>query len=99
MSFNIQQIDHLAHLARLDLTEAEKELYASQLDAVFSYFQKLQAVDTTGLEPLSQVIPLRNVLRVDEPITHPDDRQQKIIHNAPDKTGRHIRVKKVLWML
>ncbi|HRY63293.1 MAG TPA: Asp-tRNA(Asn)/Glu-tRNA(Gln) amidotransferase subunit GatC [Patescibacteria group bacterium] len=96
MSLDIQQIDHLAHLARLDLTAGEKELYASQLAAVFDYFQKLQAVDTTGLEPMSQVIELQNIFYADDITSHPEVSQQKIIDNAPAQSGRHLKVKKIL---
>ena len=99
MSLDSKQIDHLAHLARLDLTEAEKELYASQLDAILGYFKKLQEVDTTGLEPMSQVIKSQNIFQADETADHPEDSQQKIITNAPTKSGRHIKVQKILWLI
>ena len=98
MSLDIQQIDHLSKLSRLALSEDEKKLYASQLESVFEYFKKLQELDTTGLEPLSQVIPLTNIFRADEPADHPSEAQQTIIDNAPGKSGRHIRVQKILWV-
>ncbi|NMB48704.1 Asp-tRNA(Asn)/Glu-tRNA(Gln) amidotransferase subunit GatC [Candidatus Kuenenbacteria bacterium] len=96
MSLDIAQIDHLARLARLKLTDQEKELYASQLANVFDYFQKLQTVDTTGVEPMSQIIPLKNVFRADEPAVDTEETHQKIITNAPNKSGRHLVVKKIL---
>lgn len=98
MSLDIAQIDHLAKLSRLALSEDEKKLYTSQLESVFEYFNKLQAIDTTSLEPLSQVVPLANIFRADEAIDHPSEAQQKIIDNAPGKSGRHIRVQKILWV-
>lgn len=96
MSIDVTQIEHLAKLARLSLTATEKELYASQLEGVLNYFNKLQELDTTGLEPMSQVIPLENIVRSDLPADCSDEVQKKIIQNAPDKSNRHLRVKKIL---
>jgi len=96
MSLDIQQIDHLAKLARLSLSEEEKKIYASQLEGVFAYFQKLQELETTGIEPINQIIPLENIFCADDVVNYSEENQQKIIDNAPDKSGRHIKVKKIL---
>ncbi|NMC51577.1 Asp-tRNA(Asn)/Glu-tRNA(Gln) amidotransferase subunit GatC [Candidatus Kuenenbacteria bacterium] len=96
MSLDIHQIEHLANLARLELTAEEKELYTAQLAGILDYFRKLQELDTTGVEPTGQTVKLHNVFRHDDPKEPTGDIDKKIINNAPDKTGRHIRVKKIL---
>jgi aspartyl-tRNA(Asn)/glutamyl-tRNA(Gln) amidotransferase subunit C len=96
MSLDIKQIEHLAQLARLELTDDEKKLYLSQLEGILGYFKKLAELDTTGVESLGQAIELQNVLRTDEVLSSSADFDKKIIGNAPCKTGRHIRVKKIL---
>ncbi|HOZ36550.1 MAG TPA: Asp-tRNA(Asn)/Glu-tRNA(Gln) amidotransferase subunit GatC [bacterium] len=96
MSLDIQQIDHLAKLARLALSDEEKKLFASQLASIFGYFQKLQSIDTTDIEPASQILPLKNVFRLDEISASGEEARQKIIANAPNKSNRHFVVKKIL---
>ncbi len=96
MFLDSKQIDHLAKLARLELSQEEKELYAVELADILDYFKKLRGLDTAGLEPMSQVIESQNIFRADEIIDCPAEVQSKIINNAPDKIGRHIRVKKIL---
>jgi len=96
MFLDSKQIDHLAKLARLALSQKEKELYAGQLAAVLEYFKKLQALDTVGLEPMSQVIELKNIFRVDEIKDCSPDTQKKILENAPGRTGQHLKVQKIL---
>ncbi len=96
MSLEPKQIDHLAKLARLALSREEKELYAGQLTGVLDYFKKLQELDTVDLEPMNQVIELKNIFRVDEIKSCPADIQEKIIENAPRRSGRHLKVPKIL---
>lgn len=96
MFFDPKQIDHLAKLARLELSPEEKELYAGQLAAVLEYFEKLQALDTAGLEPMSQAIELQNIFRADEIKDCPPDTQKKILENAPDRAGQRLKVQKIL---
>ena len=96
MFLDSKQIDHLAKLARLALSQKEKELYAGQLAAVLEYFKKLQALDTIGLEPMSQVIELRNIFRADEIKDCPQGIQKKILENVPSRAGQRLKVQKIL---
>jgi aspartyl-tRNA(Asn)/glutamyl-tRNA(Gln) amidotransferase subunit C len=61
-----EEVRKIAELAKLDLTDAEVALYAGQLSAILRHFQRLQQIDTSSIEPTASVLPLKNVLRVDQ---------------------------------
>lgn len=61
------QVEHLAHLARLDLTPGERETMRHDLNAILGYFEQLSAVDTAGVQEMQRPVALVNVLRDDEP--------------------------------
>ncbi len=69
MEFTSEEVRYVAELAKLDLTNEEVALYAEQLSAVLGYFEKLANVDTSAVPPTASVLPLTNVLRVDNPAT------------------------------
>ena len=75
-------IEHVAHLARLELTDAEKTKFAAQLKDMLAYVAKLAEVDVTGVEPTAHVVPLSNVLRPDEP--RPSIDPSLVLKNAPE---------------
>lgn len=88
------EVRTIAELAKLDLTDDEIALYAGQLSEVFNYFQRLQELDTSHIEPTASVLPLQNVLREDvpgQPLT-PED----AVANAPDSDDNQFRVSAVL---
>jgi aspartyl-tRNA(Asn)/glutamyl-tRNA(Gln) amidotransferase subunit C len=60
VSLTIEQVEHIAELARLALTEAEKALYREQLSAILDYAAILQRIDTSAIPPTATVLPLRN---------------------------------------
>ncbi|MAT43005.1 MAG: Asp-tRNA(Asn)/Glu-tRNA(Gln) amidotransferase GatCAB subunit C [Anaerolineaceae bacterium] len=66
MSLTLQEVEHIAELARLTLSEAEKEEYRGQLSAILDYAQRLLDLDTEGIPPTSSVLPPQSVLRSDE---------------------------------
>jgi aspartyl-tRNA(Asn)/glutamyl-tRNA(Gln) amidotransferase subunit C len=84
----------IAELARLELTEEEITLYASQLSQVFDYFQRLQELDTSHIAPTASVLPLKNVLRPDRSAAALSPEQ--VIANAPDAQDNQFRVSAVL---
>lgn len=94
MSISKDEIRHVAKLARIDLTEAEIAKFQGDLNKVLGYVEVLKTVDTEGVEPLASVTGLQNVFRADEP--EDSGLQQNIIDNVPQKSGRFIKVKKVL---
>lgn len=61
------EVEHLARLARLELTPGERETMRADLNAILGYFQQLSAVDTSGVEEMQRPVDLVNVLREDEP--------------------------------
>lgn len=87
-------IEHLSRLARLALTEEEMSLYGNQLDNILHYVEKLNELDTTGVEPTSHVIPVSNVMRED--IFRPSLNREDALMNAPDKTDAFYRVPKII---
>ncbi len=87
-------IEHIAHLARLSLSEKETELFGSQLDGILSYMEKLNELDTRDIEPTSHVIALSNITRDDIPV--PSLKREDALLNAPDKTEKFYRVPKII---
>jgi len=96
MSLNTEQIQHLAHLARLELTTQEQEKFTSQISSILEYFDKLNEVDTQGVEPLSQSIELENILRPDEIEECDTNIRDSILNNAPQTSGDYIKTNKIL---
>lgn len=61
-----KEIEHLAKLAKLELTAQEKEKFARDLSSILNYVQKLNAVDTNKVEPMARVLAVKNVMREDK---------------------------------
>ena len=84
----------MAHLARLDFTEEEKEKFTSQLNDILMYVDMLNRIDTTDVEPMSHAIALNNAFR-DDCIGESLDTGISLA-NAPDARGPFFRVPKVI---
>ena len=90
MSLTREEVDHIAELARLELTEEEKARYREQLSAILDYAARLQAVDTSHISPTATVLNTRSPLRPDEPAEGlPID---TAMQNAPLAEQRQFRV-------
>lgn len=94
MDITVRDVEHVALLARLKLSDREKELFAGQLGAILRYIEKLNELDTDGVEPTSHVLPISNVMRDDEP--RPSWPLDKVLENAPDKEDGQFKVPAVL---
>lgn len=94
MSLTKSEVEHVARLARLALTEAEKEEFTGQLNEILGFVEKLNEVDTSGIEPTAHAIPIHNVFRADE--AKPSMDPEKVLANAPDRTGDFFKVPKIL---
>ena len=94
MSLTIAEVEHIAELARLGLTEAEKALYRDQLSAILDYAAILQKVDTSAIPPTATVLPLRNVMRADA--VEPSLPREDVLANAPNAVDGCFRVKAIL---
>ena len=84
----------IARLARLKLSDDEIQLYTGQLARILGYMDQLEAVDTSGVEPLAQPLSLTNVLREDVP--RPGIGPDVALANAPEREGCFFRVPRVL---
>lgn len=94
MRISKEEIEHIASLARLSLTEKEKELFGSQISSILDYVEKLNELDTRNVEPTSHVLPLSNVIRDDIP--GPSIPREDALMNAPDHTEKFFRVPKII---
>jgi aspartyl-tRNA(Asn)/glutamyl-tRNA(Gln) amidotransferase subunit C len=87
-------VRHIAMLARLDLSDAELERFASELGAIVGYMDQLRAVDTEGVEPTAHVLGVHNVLRQDSILSSPG--VEAAMANAPQRQATFFSVPKVL---
>jgi aspartyl-tRNA(Asn)/glutamyl-tRNA(Gln) amidotransferase subunit C len=94
MKISREDIEHIAMLARLSLTEQEKELFGVQLSRVLDYMDKLNELDTDNIEPTSHVLSLSNVMREDSP--KDSIPREDALLNAPDRTEKFYRVPKII---
>jgi aspartyl-tRNA(Asn)/glutamyl-tRNA(Gln) amidotransferase subunit C len=85
-----EEVRRIAELAKLELTDAEVELYAGQLSNVLQYFQRLQEVDTSQIAPTASVLPLKNVFRPDVPGAPLSP--EEVVANAADSLDNQFRV-------
>lgn len=94
MAISHEEVRSIAELAKLELTDEEVTVYADQLTAILDSFERLRAVDTSGVDSIASVLPIDNVLRVDKvqtPLT-----PEEAITNAPESEDNQFRVHAVL---
>ena len=94
MTLTLEEVNHIADLARLDLTEEEQARYRDQLSAILDYATRLQALNTADIPPTSSVLPARSVLRPDK--SRSGLTLQELLRNAPDWEDSQFRVPPVL---
>jgi aspartyl-tRNA(Asn)/glutamyl-tRNA(Gln) amidotransferase subunit C len=87
-------VEHVARLARLDLSAAENERMRTELDGILAYIDKLRALDTRDVPPTSHAVPVTNVMREDE--EWPSLPQEEMLANAPDRHRDLFRVPKII---
>jgi aspartyl-tRNA(Asn)/glutamyl-tRNA(Gln) amidotransferase subunit C len=93
MKLTIEQVEHIARLARLNLTAQEKAKYAEQLSGILEYMDALQTVDTTAVEPTSQVTGLVNISRDDRIIE--SGISEELVACAPVSRDGYVVIPKV----
>ena len=89
----IKDVEHVAKLARLELTEEEKEMFTHQLGGVLTHVEKMNEVDTTNVEPMNHPIDFTNVMREDVKIY--ENTREELMQNAPDIEGEFFKVPKI----
>ena len=88
------EVEHVAHLARLELNPSELSKLADQLGDILEYIRQLTHVNTDGIAPTSHVLPLSNVMRPDE--SRPGLNPERVLQTAPARRGQLIEVPKVV---
>jgi len=94
MALSLAEVEHIAELAKLQLSDEEKEKMREQLSAILDYANRLQELDTEAIPPTATVLPLRNVMREDE--VKPSFSREAILANAPKRRDGYFQVKVVL---
>lgn len=89
----IKDVEHVAKLARLELTDDEKELYTKQLGDVLKYVDLMNEVDTTNVKPMTQVIDFVNVMREDK--VYYEHTKEELMSNAPEEENGFFKVPKI----
>jgi aspartyl-tRNA(Asn)/glutamyl-tRNA(Gln) amidotransferase subunit C len=89
-----EDVEHVAELARLELTHAEKAQFITQLNDILTYFETLNGLDTRDVEPTSHVIPMANIFRDDE--VRPSLERSKVLQNAPEESHFFFKVPRII---
>ncbi len=89
----VKDVEHVAKLARLELTDAEKELYTKQLGDVLKYVEQMNEVDTSDVKPMTQVVDFCNVMREDVP--NLEISKEALMSNAPEEENGFFKVPKI----
>jgi len=94
MKITKEEVKQVATLARLELSPEEEDLLTHQLDKIFQYMEKLEQLDTTTVEPLTQVGEITNAFREDRVVNRPAT--DSLLSNAPAREQNYIKVPKII---
>ncbi len=94
MRLSSEEIDHIALLARLELSPVERERAATELSQILDHFEQLKQLDTENVAPTSHVFPVTNVLRRDE--VRPSLPLDAVLQNAPESAAGQFQVPRVV---
>ncbi len=90
-----KEVEHIAKLARLGLSEKEIEVFQGELSSILDYISQLQEADISNIEPISNITGAKNVFRKDEAKKIEIESVKKIMDEVPDLQGGYIKVKAV----
>lgn len=94
MGIDRKAVDHVARLARLDLSEEERERMSVELAQILGHAEAIQELELDDVEPTSHALPLRNVMRADE--VRPSLTQDEALSSAPEAEDGRFRVPKII---
>ena len=97
MKLSTSDVEYVARLARLEISEAEKDKFTAQLNDILRYIDQLNELDTAGVAPMSHAIAVTNAFREDKVVESLGT--QKALANAPDARGEFFRVPKIRYKL
>lgn len=89
----IKDVEHVAKLARLELSQEEKEKFTKQLGDVLKYVEQMNEVDTTGIKPMAHAFDFVNVMREDEVVY--EQTKEELLKNAPEEENGFFKVPKI----
>lgn len=89
-----KDVDHVALLGRLELTEQERDMYTKQLNDILEHFQSLERLDTDNVPPTAHVLPLKNVFREDWVGQHIS--RDEALSNCPDRDENFFKVPRIV---
>lgn len=90
---NIKDVEHVAKLARIELSEDEKEKFAKQLGAIIEYIDQLNEVETENIDPMAHPYPITNVTRADKACY--ENTREELLTNAPEEEDSFFKVPKI----
>jgi aspartyl-tRNA(Asn)/glutamyl-tRNA(Gln) amidotransferase subunit C len=88
------QVEHVAWLARVELSEREKELFTKQFNDIINFFKKIEKLDTENVQPTYHVLDVSNVYREDE--VKPSLSVEEALQNAPKKDKGYVKAPKII---
>ena len=94
MKISAKDVEHVADLARMYISDEEKKALESELSAIIDFADKLSEADTDGIEPAAHAIHIQNVFRKDEVM--PSFKREDLIANAPDKQAGCFAVPRIV---
>jgi aspartyl-tRNA(Asn)/glutamyl-tRNA(Gln) amidotransferase subunit C len=94
MKISQEEVERVAKLARLEISDAEKGTFSEQLSSILTYIEQLKSLDTTGVEPTATVLEQTNVFRDDA--VRQSLPVEKAVANAPETENGYFRVPKIL---
>ena len=96
MSITQKDVEHIAHLARIELTDEEKKMFETELSGILSFVQTLNELDTSNVEPVTGGTLLKNVMRDDEQgDVYMEGMSTRLVEAAAEKKDNFIKVKSV----
>ncbi len=96
MKITVKDVEHVAALARLNLSDQEKKMYTGQFNVILEHINRLNELDLEGVEPTTYVQPMQNVFRSDRQISSEKDLLQEILQEAPDRENGLFKVPPVM---
>jgi aspartyl-tRNA(Asn)/glutamyl-tRNA(Gln) amidotransferase subunit C len=94
MALTREEVEHIATLGRLGLSDEELEIFGTQLSAILEHFQVLRQLDTEAVQPTTTAVPSENVMRDD--VAAPSMLREDVLANAPDAVDDYFRVRAIL---
>lgn len=89
-----KEVEHVAWLAHIDLSEEEKALFTEQFNEILEYFKKIDEIETENVEPTYHVLDLENVSRKDKPV--PPLTTEEALKNAPKKDKKFVKAPRIV---